>query len=266
MSDDERRDETSDEAPAETPGDTLAETPGDGTDRAQLEAGGIAPNPVRDRLLLPLLLPILALIAVALYVLNLSRVFLAGGTGPAPVIVAAIVTVTILAGAAILSALPRLRTSTLTMTVTMLVVIIMGAGLITLGPSEDHHDDEAAGYQEPEGDPNSTLEVDALAALSFQEDEFTVEGGILQLDYVGKGGFHTLLFDEQEFAGFGLAVSGSETDSGKVEIGEGEYTIYCDVPGHRAAGMEATLVVTPPPPGAEPGTEEEPDAGGEAAP
>ncbi|MGH9015721.1 MAG: sulfocyanin-like copper-binding protein [Acidimicrobiia bacterium] len=30
-----------------------------------------------------------------------------------------------------------------------------------------------------------------------------------------------------------------------MKISEGEYTIYCDIPGHRQGGMEATLVVTP---------------------
>jgi plastocyanin len=259
MSDDDTPD-TQDES-ADPAGDDQAVEPAAAAVPAPLEAGGVPANPVRDRLLLPLLLPILAIVAVAIYVLNLSRVFLAGGNGAASVIVASIVTVAILVGAAVLSALPQLRSSTLTMTVTLLVVIVMGAGMITLGPSEGHGEGEATGYQEPEGDPNSTLEVDALAALRFQSDEFTVEGGILQIDYVGKGGTHTLLFDEQEFAGFELAVSGSETDSGKVEIAEGSYTIYCDVPGHRAAGMEAALTITPPPAGAEAPEGEEPAEG-----
>ncbi|HEX6311666.1 MAG TPA: hypothetical protein VF152_08560 [Acidimicrobiia bacterium] len=212
-----------------------------------LEAG--APNPVRDRLLLPLFLPILAIVAVALYVLNLSRVFLAGGSGAGSVVIASIVTVAILAGGAVISSMPQLRSSTLTMTVTLFVVIVMGAGLITLGPSEEHGEGGEAGYREPAGDPNSMLEVDALPSLAFQADQFTVPGGILEIDYVGKGGTHTLVFEETEFAGFKLAVNGQPTDQGKVEIADGEYTIYCDVPGHRAAGMEALLTITPPPPG-----------------
>ena len=35
-----------------------------------------------------------------------------------------------------------------------------------------------------------------------------------------------------------------EKDSGKVELAAGTYTIYCTIPGHRAAGMEATITVT----------------------
>src|SRR5665254_17841 len=82
------------------------------------------PDPVRDGLLLPLLLPILAIVAVALYVLNISRVFLAGGNGAPSVIVAAIVTVGILVGAAVISAMPQLRSSTLTTTLALLFVIV----------------------------------------------------------------------------------------------------------------------------------------------
>jgi plastocyanin len=215
-----------------------------------LEAGPVLPDPVRDRLLLPLLLPLLAMAAVALYVLNVSRVFLAGGNGAASVVTGVIVTVAILVGAAVISASPRLRASTLTMTLALFMVVIVSAGLITLGPSEEHEGGEGAAYQQPEGPPTSMLSVDALSSLKFQADEFTVPGGILEITYVGKGGSHTLVFEEQEFAGFKLAVPGGPK-KGKVEIKEGEYTIYCDIPGHRAGGMEAALVITPPPPGAE---------------
>jgi plastocyanin len=247
-----------DQAAGDEPGEAVV---AGGGEPPELTAAA-EPNPVRDRLVLPLVLPILAIVAVALLVLNLSRVFLAGGSGAGSVVIAAIVTVAILTGAAVLSAMPQLRSSTLTMTVTLLIVIVMGAGMISLGPSEPHGEGGEGGYHEPEGDPNSELAVDALPSLSFQSDEFTVPGGILQLDYIGKGGNHTLVFEEQEFRGFELAVSGDETDQGKVEIAEGDYVIYCDVPGHRAAGMEADLVITPAPPGDEgqpaPGGGEEP--------
>jgi hypothetical protein len=217
----------------------------------ELEAGSPPPDPVRDRFLLPLLLPILAIAAVVFYVLNISRVFLAGGNGAPSVIVAGIVTVGILAGAAWISATPRLRSSTLTTTLALLFVVLMGAGLVTLGPSEPHGEGGEGGFQEPAGPPTASLEVEALPSIEFQSDQFTTPGGILEINYVDVGGNHTLVFEEQEFAGFKLAVPGGPT-KGKVEIAEGEYTIYCDIPGHRAAGMEALLSVTPPPPGAAP--------------
>jgi plastocyanin len=210
----------------------------------ELEAGEAPPSPVRDRLLLPLLLPLVAMLAIALYVLNVSRVFLAGGNGAASVVTASILTVGILAGAAFISASPRLRSSTLTLTLSALMVVVVSAGLITLGPSEEK-EEGGGGFVEPKGKPTAMLAVEALSSLKFDQTEYSTPAGILEIDYVGRGGSHTFVFEEQEFAGFKLAVSGEQTDSGKVEIKEGGYTVFCDIPGHRAAGMEATLTVTP---------------------
>jgi uncharacterized cupredoxin-like copper-binding protein len=44
--------------------------------------------------------------------------------------------------------------------------------------------------------------------------------------------------------GFRLLVrAAGDVDTGRVELAPGEYTFSCVVPGHRAAGMEGTLVV-----------------------
>jgi uncharacterized cupredoxin-like copper-binding protein len=40
-----------------------------------------------------------------------------------------------------------------------------------------------------------------------------------------------------------LVADGGKTVAGKLEAKAGNYTLFCDVPGHRAAGMEAKLVV-----------------------
>src|SRR4051794_31062077 len=62
------------------------------------------------RLLIPLVLPVLAIIAVGLYALNVSRVFLAGDSTSA-LVIATIITILILVGGAIISATPGVRTS-----------------------------------------------------------------------------------------------------------------------------------------------------------
>ncbi|MEX2549119.1 MAG: hypothetical protein WD638_02745 [Nitriliruptoraceae bacterium] len=53
-----------------------------------------------------------------------------------------------------------------------------------------------------------------------------------------------------------LGVGDSETDTGTGELFPGEWTVICNVPGHRAAGMETTITVY--------ATEEEADAAIEA--
>ena len=211
------------------------------SDAPALEAGS---DPRREaiatRLVLPFALPVLSAIAVALWVLNISRAFIAGGKTGALVIVL-IVTIGIMAGAAFASAAPRLQSSTLVLVVAAAVVLIVSAGFVSLGPSQEHGEGEASGYVPPKGPAVATLEVDALPSLKFQAKEFTTKAGINEIKYLDKGGTHTLLFEETEFAGFKLQVPGD--DSGKVDLPAGTYTIFCDIPGHLAAGMEATLTV-----------------------
>jgi plastocyanin len=202
------------------------------------------PNPVKEawwtRAILPLALPFLGALAVAVWVFNLSRAFVAGGSTGALVMVL-IVTVTIMAGAACMSASERMRTSTKILLVSGFIAVIMSAGLISLGPSEEG-EAAAGGFQEPKGPAVATLEVDALPSLKFQSKEFTTQSGVNLIKYIDKGGTHTLLFTEPEFNGFILRVP--PDSDGKVELQSGKsYTIYCNIPGHRAAGMEATVAV-----------------------
>jgi hypothetical protein len=195
---------------------------------------------------LPLALPILSALAVLLWVLNISRAFIAGGKTGALVIVV-IVTVAIMAGAALISAMPRMRTSSKLLIVAFAVALIVSAGIVTLGPSEDHGEAGGGGFVEPTGKPVATVTVEAQpgAAIAFNADSFTTQAGINEIDYVLGNGTHTLLVDVPVLAGFILVVGGSKTqDKGKVELEPGDYTIFCDVPGHRSAGMEADLEVT----------------------
>jgi plastocyanin len=232
------------DAAGEASGDVAASDGGDGTDEPRELAGGIEPEPpIKDRLLLPLLLPWLCIAAVALYALNVSRIFLAGDSTSA-LIIGTIITVSILAGAAIISASPRLRTSSLAMIMGFVLIIIVSGGLLSLGPSLNTGEGGGGGpLPQPKAAPASTVQVVALASIKFDSTQYTAKPGVVEIDYSGAPG-HTLQFRTLDYQGFPLSSAGAP-NKGKVELKAGTYNVYCTVDSHAQLGMVATITVAP---------------------
>ena len=208
-----------------------------------------AEEPLKDRLLLPLLLPALSMAAVALLAINVSRVLLAGDSDSALAIGITLL-LTILVGATVMSAMPRAKTSSLAVTVILGLFVVAMAGLIALGPSLD---DGQSGVANPNinvpGPAGSTVSVTAGPGLSF--DGITsapwfnadAKAGVVQINYGGASG-HTLAIQDPKYDGFLLSTDAGAKKSGNVKLAPGTYTIYCTVPGHEQAGMHGTITVT----------------------
>lgn len=201
---------------------------------------------VLTRVLIPLVLPIAAALAVCIYVLNVSRIFIVAKHGGevGDVIAGLVVTFAILAGTTYVAARPRFRTSGLTTSLLLVMLLIVSAGMITLERSVETEEEVAAAYVEPSGASVTTLTVEALASIKFDASEYTVSpGGVVEVDYVGAPG-HTLVFDttDANLRLFEEKLPGGPTRL-KAELDVGSYTVFCSIPGHRAAGMEATLTV-----------------------
>jgi hypothetical protein len=211
----------------------------------RLGADGTAVDtPLKTRVLLPFLVPLLAIAIVAVLVLNISRVFLAGDKDTA-LVMGIVITLSILVGASLLAAAPRLSTASLAVILGVVFLVVSMAGLVSLGPSLDDGE-SSAGFQYATGPAKSTVSVLAGPGLSFNGVQFTgtyaATAGVVQIDYGGDTG-HTLAIQDPKFDGF-LLESGGPKKSGKVNLAPGKYTIYCTVPGHEAAGMKATLTVS----------------------
>ncbi len=210
----------------------------------------------KTRIVLPFLLPIAAIGVVAFYSFNISRIFIAAAESDttAAVIIAAGITLSILIGATVIAALPDIRTSSLVVGLSGVMLVVMLAGSLVLGTSQPKTE-AAAGYVEPAGKAINTLEIDALPELKFQATKFNVPGGINLVKYVDKGGTHTLVFDNNKVPGFELQVPNGQS-AAKVDLTAGQtYTVYCTIPGHRAAGMQADIIVGPNGGAPEPGTQ-----------
>jgi plastocyanin len=200
-------------------------------------------TPLKARVLLPLLVPLVSIAIVAVLVLNISRVFLAGDEDAA-LVIGIIITVAILGGASIIAAAPRLKTSSLALVLCGVFIVVSLAGLIALGPSfDDGEGGAAAGYVQPTGPAKGTVAVQAEPSIKFNATEFTAPAGIVQINYSGATG-HTLAIQDPKFNGFLLTTDAGGPKSGKVELTPGKYTIYCTVPGHEAQGMKATITVS----------------------
>ncbi|MGQ0823820.1 MAG: cupredoxin domain-containing protein [Actinomycetota bacterium] len=89
---------------------------------------------------------------------------------------------------------------------------------------------------------NGSVVVEAKD-IAFDPTTIETPAGPLEVTLVEKGQQnHTFLI--RGIDGFKLSVSVSESrDSGTVELEPGEYTYYCDVANHEAAGMKGTLLV-----------------------
>jgi uncharacterized cupredoxin-like copper-binding protein len=87
--------------------------------------------------------------------------------------------------------------------------------------------------------------VDVVAKdIKFTKTSYEATAGAVTITYDNEGAIeHTLLIDG--VSGFELDVKAhGDTDTGTVTLKPGTYTLYCGMPGHRAAGMHATLTVS----------------------
>jgi plastocyanin len=90
------------------------------------------------------------------------------------------------------------------------------------------------------GGTTSSITVHAEDQLKFDKTAYTAKAGTVDITYVNDGSVaHTLLI--QDHGGFKLSIGG--TAHGTTTLKAGTYTLYCDLPGHEAAGMKATLTV-----------------------
>lgn len=93
------------------------------------------------------------------------------------------------------------------------------------------------------GDAPSDISLVGTNGLAFEPAELSASAGTVQIELTAEDDSeHTVVVEELDDE-LVAAADGGETASGEVELAAGTYTLYCDVPGHRQAGMEATLTV-----------------------
>ena len=206
-------------------------------------------RPNVERYLLPLVLPIVVVVGLVVYVLNLSRVFLSAH-GHIPVVVGSVITVGILLGATVLSNASRLRSQSIALMTTLFALLIFTSGWLVLGHSQVKG--EGTTPLPAAGPSNGTFAIAAGVGgqLKFAPVSLSVKTGIYAVTLTDDStGPHTLDFDDAStlFAGLAVNNSGDKVTS-RIFFGKpGDYTYFCAIPGHRAGGMFGTVKVTGPP-------------------
>lgn len=100
--------------------------------------------------------------------------------------------------------------------------------------------DSSPAYVEPKGPPVDTLTF-VGDGFAYAPDAARAPAGILELGLESKDITHSLVIEG--LPGFQIESTSGKTDTGKVDLKPGKYTFYCDIPGHRSAGMEGTITV-----------------------
>jgi plastocyanin len=206
-------------------------------------------RPNVERYLSPLIMPIVVVVGLVVYVLNLSRVFLSAH-GHTNVVVGSVVTVAILLGATVLSNSSRLRTQTIALMTAGFLLVVFSAGWLVLGHSQVKGVSNAA--LGDKGKYTGTIGITAGPGgrLAFAPPSLSATTGIYLVTLTdGVDTQHTLNFDQTDTLwGSGLVVNkAGEKLSSRIFFGTaGDYTYYCAVPGHRSGGMQGVIHVTGP--------------------
>jgi hypothetical protein len=108
---------------------------------------------------------------------------------------------------------------------------------------------QAAPEGHPDHDPvipvgeGGTLEVEAGSFFFEVVGGEPVTGEIEVTGINVSNDFHDIHFTGAAEGSEIIEMDGGETDTGTVLLFPGETTMWCDVPGHREAGMEATVTI-----------------------
>jgi uncharacterized cupredoxin-like copper-binding protein len=131
--------------------------------------------------------------------------------------------------------------------VAALAPVTMAALLLVACGDDGGNDGKALGASPDSGGGAGTSLTVEAHDIGFDRDAYRIAAGPVDIDYVQEGALpHSLVIEASDGGNvdaFRLAVGDIDADEGTIDLPAGDYEIFCDVPGHREAGMEAELQV-----------------------
>ncbi len=203
---------------------------------------------LRERAILPLLIPIAAIVVTEIVVFSMSRVLLAAGTEGA-VVVAIGVALAILVGASAIASAKRIRTSTIVglLSIALIVTVAAGAVAIQRGPAVER-----------EAEVNRPAVDVAAKDLVFDTDTLELSSGGTVIEFTNadvqphniavyptEASLSDPLFKGQ------IIQAGQSVEYEVPDIRPGEYYFQCDVHPtmNGTASVKDEGPPAPPPPG-----------------
>ena len=122
---------------------------------------------------------------------------------------------------------------------TVLMLLLLALGLSACGGGDGDEDGEPAG-----GGTTLELAADPGGGFSFDKKTLEAPAGTITIHLTNDASIpHDIAVEGNGVDEKSETVTNGDT-SLTVDLEPGEYTFYCDVPGHRAGGMEGTLTVS----------------------
>lgn len=100
----------------------------------------------------------------------------------------------------------------------------------------------SSSYKQPKGPAQTTVDIKG-GNFFFDPKNPEARAGVDAIKLTSEGGLHTLVFAGGKVPGFKLQAASGKSDELKVDLKPGKYEFFCDIPGHREAGMDGTLTV-----------------------
>ncbi len=203
----------------------------------------------RRRIFVPLVMPLTILGVILLFSGSLSRVLLAV-EGEVSVLVAVLAAAYILVMAFVVERNPQISSRALAAGAVLGLAGIVGAGAIatSVGIREIHHEEEHAEGEEGEAAgvaiPEDALVWEADSGLAYTAAPTSGTAGAVTIALDNPAGLeHNVVFEGVDNDQPVVAAAGG-VDVATIDLAAGDYTYYCSIAGHRAAGMEGSLTLS----------------------
>jgi plastocyanin len=200
----------------------------------------------RQRILLPVALPLGVLLVVLAVAFSLSRVLLS--TGPSlAVLIALFAAGYILVLALVIERRPRISSRALAVGTALGLAAVVGAGVV--GAAAGPYEAEGAEGEVAQAETLTEIPADAPGAfaadegLRYTQAPTELPAGEVEIYLQTESLEHNVTFEDVNANEPVVEGSGAEVHVGSVELEPGEYTYYCSIAGHREGGMEGTLTV-----------------------